>query len=388
MRTLNYLIFFPSLTFSVIAAEIFPWALLWSFTKKIKFSLILALLMTLLVGALASSMVLNGFQNALKDGLSVINPALAFIVMLSLSERSISKYQNIAKNIFWFLIVLGILQLSGILTPFTNIFEFIIPRGSAEVLGAGRGVSLLSSEPSRAGVEICFLYTVVRFKIDRQKKWLLDLIFFVFIVFVIKSAVALVFCVILFTIMRPYISFLGILLILNLLLIYSDNGIRSLILISQLLSSVNLMDLAHLIINQSGFRIISVFSSYYYGIFHLFPSGFGSWPYLILEAFHLAGFQASEISFFRIHGDGNFFSVKPTSFAAAFTLQQGLLIASMFFIFFYVGLRSKIQLNSIEGIACLVIFLFYVFVVGAVGNPVPWICTALLISKKIQKSHA
>lgn len=369
--------FFPSITFNVVPAEIFPWGVILFLLKKTKFFLweffvLLGFVFWTIVG------IQNGSPGeAVKTLFSYLNPILVLFYILHVSSASIYKMVRIAKGVLLFLIAVGCMQIMGLLGWLEFLFDAIVSRGGTEAVGGGRGVSLFSTEPSRAGVEIIFVYALLRFYHAGVKYvWFYDALIFIFVVLVIKSAVALGFLIVFFFLVRPKISL--VLIFIAAVFSLGSSDVRSLAVLSQILSSSDIATVLKFVFNQSGFRLISVFSSYNYALLNAFGSGIGSWPVSIVDALNLSGFSASEISYFRLYFSGEFSSVKPTAYAALLFLETGLLYGIILSCIFVAWLIHHVRVDR-RTFALTTIFFLYVFFMGAVGNPVPWIAYGLMV---------
>jgi hypothetical protein len=154
---------------------------------------------------------------------------------------------------------------------------------------------------------------------------------------------------------------------------------RAVALIFDVIKSGSFTEALRYLVSQSGFRILSVVSSYIYGLYTFLGSGIGSWEYLAVDSYHLAGFIPSDVRFFRYYYEGHFVALKPTAYGAIVALELG----SISVILFAFYLQSRLRLFSLSynkhELGVMVIFLLYVFLIGAVGNPVPWVCAALVL---------
>jgi len=141
-----------------------------------------------------------------------------------------------------------------------------------------------------------------------------------------------------------------------------------------LLMSGNMLDAFNVIIKQSGFRFISVYASYSYVFGNLMGAGVGNWELASLDAMRKTGFTTDEITFFKYHHDGNFVGVRPTSYFANMVLDFGIFAVPFILILsgWFKGFKSVPK-------PILVLFFFSFFLMGTVGNPIPWIVAALAI---------
>jgi hypothetical protein len=377
------MLFFPSVTFNILASEIFPWAILLRLVTRVRLKLtdVLILLMLtfwFLVGFFSYQ---SGVVVATMA--SYLNPLLAFILVLNCNDSYVNKINETLKFIFPIFCITAILQVLGMLTVFDVIFDFVIPRGGVIAIGEGRGVSIFSTEPSRAAVELLFMYgalTAMGYSFRGVKFGSLrsDLFIGLLILGVIKSATGLLFFFVLLAVRRPVLLW-PIVICISLILSYLAVETRALALIFDVIESGSFTEALRYLVSQSGFRILSVVSSYIYGLYTFLGSGIGSWEYLAVDSYHLAGFIASDVSFFRYYYEGHFVALKPTAYGALVTLELGFISVVLFA--FY--LQSRLRLFSLgykkHELGVMVIFLLYVFLIGAVGNPVPWVCAALVL---------
>lgn len=384
-QILNIFLFLPSVTFNLLKSEIFPWAILKYCLMRQRFSVAeIILLLTILLGSLVGIITYSPYA-VISSAASYLNPILAFILVLKSSPKYTKKIISIVNKMFWVLIVLGLLQVSGLFWFLDPIFEILVPRGSAIALGDGRGVSLLSAEPSRASQELVFMYAILvfcgQYSENRFKGTLLqDLLFLIFIVFVTRSGTGLFYALLYLCIRRPLVLFpVG--AILGAILIFLATEIRATSLIFNLSSQQSFESFYSELVLQSGFRFISVFSAYVYAINNYFGYGVGSWIDQAVISYSLAGFSLADTNYFHYYHNSEFVNLKPTAFMALVALEFGLI--GLLVISSYVCLKIvKIIKQSLE-ISSL--FIVSIFFLGSVGNPIPWICMALVVNLLKQK---
>lgn len=375
------MLFFPSVTFNFIGSEIFPWAIFLRLVSRFRLVFLDVLVLLMLTFWFLVGLISYQSLDVLTTFASYLNPLLAFILVLNCDEIYVKKINEMLSFIFPIFCLTAILQAFGMLSVFEVIFDFAIPRGGVSNIGEGRGVSIFSTEPSRAAVELLFMYgalTAIGYSIRGFKFGSLrsDLFVGLLILGVIKSATGLLFFFVLLAFRRPVLLWpiLGCIFV---VLIYFAIETRAVALIFDVFESGSLTEALRFLVSQSGFRILSVVSSYIYGINNFLGSGIGGWAYLAVESYYNAGFIPSDVSFFRIHHGGQFVGLKPTAYGAIVALELGCI--SVIVLAFY--LQSRLRLFSIgyekHELCVIVIFLLYVFVIGAVGNPIPWVCAAL-----------
>jgi hypothetical protein len=360
-----------------------PWALaisliLWRrFNAKLIFPVFL-LVLNVVLFALYRQQVPSETIRSLAAYANVLIP---FFSILALDRRSCSKLRSALATTLFFLIAVGALQATGILTSLggEGIISFLVERGVAEQHGNGRGITLLSSEPSRAGYEFLFISaTFIQLFLKKPRRgFYADVAVLLVLALVIKSAVALGFGAVYFTFKYGLRAVLPIAALLGLFGFLS--GIvdsRGISILMSIFDAQSPYAAFVLLLNESGFRMISVYSAYMYGILHPFGGGIGFWETTSLLALEQSGLNASDISYFR-YRTGEFFSVRPTSFVSSLALDTGWI--ALLVIYPVIASSFRLLRTSRGDRGILAAFFFFIFVIGAIGNPVPWICVALLV---------
>jgi hypothetical protein len=131
------------------------------------------------------------------------------------------------------------------------------------------------------------------------------------------------------------------------------------------------------LLNESGFRVISVWAAYVYGFANPLGSGIGGWGPASLIAMDAIGVPATEIGFFASYSGGNVDGVRPTSFIADIFLEMGWVGFVLFVLAFWSYMTNKTLFNNIYARPVLVMFYFNLFVMGTIGDPLPFIFLAL-----------
>lgn len=151
------LILFPSVTFHLVPTEIFPYAI-FSIAYLGK-----SFVYVFLVGSIFG-MVGNIFWS----NLNIINFVASWGALTNatipffLTKKTL--YNFVLKSFylyFWIIISICLMQWSGLFYFLQPLIEAMIPRGSMIGLGGSRGVTALSSEPSRAAYEFCMVSYVI-----------------------------------------------------------------------------------------------------------------------------------------------------------------------------------------------------------------------------------
>lgn len=384
---LRVLALFPSINFGLLRSEIFPWAAIYSIfimrSLNYRFlGIVLLLFFSSLIFALKTDFVY--FSEHVRSFAAYLNPLLVFFALLSASDKEIVRVKKVFLCVFIGLLVLGLMQLVGILSPLGTLVSYLVPRGSAESLSTlGRGVTLLSSEPSRAGYELLFIYAAVRTLYNvNGNRYIYDLLFFLYILVVIQSAVSalLTLFYLLLLYKGRYLSLLLLLPFLMVAISYIDS--RATIFLSTVMDSSSIVSLFDYLLDSSGFRLISIISAYWYGIMNIFGGGVGLWQLSSIEALDATGISASEVNYFLYFNNGEFGGVRPTSYAANLMLDTG-----SFGLIFFITIMKKylfiLRTSALDSVtAAGNLFLFSFFIIGSVGNPIPWISIALVIRQE------
>jgi hypothetical protein len=380
-RLARVFLFLPSVTFGVPLSEIFPWGWANVLVHRIRLKPHQLLLLSLFGFVFLGSLLVNNPLSVLTTFASYLNPLLAFFFVINCNLKTLNSLQNVVKVLFAAYLVLGLLQILGFLNWLSFAFDVLIPRGGTSVAGGGRGVSLLSTEPSRAGIELVFLYATLclngRFG-GRHRELLFDILVLFFILLVVRSFIGLAFFMLYFGAKRPL--HLGVLVLLSpAVIVWFDDATRSISIIKTVLSAHSISEIWGFIFNQSGFRLISVYSAYVYGFNQLIGHGIGSWESVAAYSYVFAGFSPNEVSYFVTHVESEFVSLKPTAWFSLLFLELGatfgLLITGLCL---YIGYK-EVARCSVAILPMVLIFLVSVFLTGAVGNPIPWVCLAMSI---------
>lgn len=379
MKLLRTLLFFPSLTFNIFNAEIFPWAFIYGVIKSKHIGYRLFFIILLMLGSfIFTSIFHNGifFLDSVRSMFAYLNPLIIFFVLIKINLQKTIIFRNLINKIFIFLIVVGLLQSTGIFSFISEYIVYLIPRSSFANFSKIHGVSLLSTEPSRAAIELIFIYAFIRSanNLKRINKFLLDLFMFIFLVIIIKSMVGLVLYLIL---NFMYYKLKVLIPILTLVVITSTINIdsRALILFQQIISEISFVDVYNIFLNAAGTRVVSVLSAYSDGLTSLFGNGVGTWSVSSVNAMINIGYDPKEISFFVKHSNSEFVGIRPSAYFANIALDFGI-IGMVIYIISFINIFKKYYKNRVTK-HLLYLFLFSFFFIGATGNPVPWVLLAI-----------
>jgi hypothetical protein len=391
----SLLLFFPSITFSVIPAEVFPWALLFVifYLKRVDYPILL--LSLLLFTSAIMTLILKGSPVVLEVFRSLaayMNVLLIFALLMQGNPKILFKLSKIARFVFILISILGVLQLSGLLSSFDQYFKMLIPRGYASSLDfmGGRGVTLLSSEPARAGIEYLFIYMVVRTAFIKPKQTVYGDIFVgLFLLFFIKSATSIAFYLIFIALFYRYfvvIMLPALLAAFYLLFIQLDfQGGRVVILVKELLEQSSFDEVFYIILNTSGHRVLSIIASYNYAFYSIIGGGVGNWMESSLIALEYTGYDLSTLNYFKVHGESDAVPIRASGFFSNLLIDTGLIGGAVFLWYLYSKFKKYWVLYQ-EAKPIILLFLIKILFFGSVGNPVSWVSVALCLTfLKMQK---
>lgn len=388
-KILSILIFFPSITFGVYSSEIFPWGIIFAIfymrhiNKYLLWILIILCLSTCLV-LFHSFISLQPVQTDILRSLAAyMNFLLLAQAFLMLSTKKVIYIISLSRKIFWFLIILGLIQNIGS-DSLGYIIQSLIPRGAGSALTEiNRGVTLLSTEPARAGIELMLIYLIHRIRQDNSiRNTLIDIFLLMYLAVIIKSFSVVVFALSAFAIIHVKFRFhflsilgsilLGIVGIYFIINILPQIGGRAgdVVIFLQDIEAIN--DGLFYIANESGNRIIGLYSFYKFGIFHPFGFGVGSWPYASIQAINESGFDYRDFRFFDVVGNGQIIPFRGAGIISNLMLDVGLLGTLLLTYLFkklmlFYGSFNKLSVKAFW------IFLIKIAFFGSPGNPIVFI---------------
>jgi len=390
MRTaLSILLFFPSITFGLLSAEIFPWAFLVSIVyirtlnKNIFF--ILVIFITSSLYSLYQFSFNHNQIDLIRSLATYANVLFVSQYILSLNEKQIFKLARIGKFIFFFLVFLGFLQSIGSLT-IDSIIKLLIPRGSGfSLIESARGVTLLSTEPARAGIELTLIYCIYRLTLLKSSTFhIFDILLIIFQIAVIKSTSSVFFSFIFIGLM--YLSFRG-LLILPLIIAMGFyflsffEGNRASDLVLAIAELEDLSAVTFFIVNESGNRLLGLYSFYKYGFYHPFGGGLGLWPETSMQAVIESGFDYTSIRFFDVVSDGRLSPFRGPGLISNLMLDIGIIgtsVVSLAFVKIIKPLKNFLRYEKFGHVAIL-IFLIKISIFGSPGNPIPFLMLLIIL---------
>ena len=391
-RILGTLVFLPNVMplKALFSAEIFPWAFLYALRKDFRLTLGYGLFLGyILISALT---MLGSFSSVLVPAralFALINASMIFFLLVHVDDEEYSGLVKLFHGVFIANLVLCMVQFLGLFPPFLEpIFRLFIDRFTHEIYGGGRGVAGLFAEPSYASMAIhyYFAFFMLTKKINPRSVLGVAAIvgIVVFDLFIIRSVTGVVMILIYLMSMQRAQYLLKAGLVVMLLLggvIYqfgkSPNAPRSVETAYDFFKYGGYQDPMPWLLEQSGFRFVSVWASYKYGFTHPFGSGVGGWGPASIQAMDDIGIKASAMSFFATAMGSEYQGVRPTSFAAGLMLETGLIGLVLFLLAFWPYLTHPALYRDIHTRSITIFFLFNTFALGSIGDPLPFVFLAL-----------
>lgn len=383
IRLLQY---FPSITFGYPFAEIFPWSIIYGLPKikKTIFSEIFILFFLILCSALYVIFT-EPYKSleAIRSSLAYINGLLPFVYIGLNKSTENTKLARASVLAFLIIFVVSMIQVFGIGMLYDPLFKFFVPRAYGESLTeyGGRGVTALSSEPSRAAIDFIFItLTYVGTQcVRRSEKAVLILIMCIIVIFIIKSADGMA---LFFLTCMAFVGFFRAILlaaVASVLIlvssIYFGTESRLVYLINDVIRFNSALEVFDYAVNVSGFRIPTIIASLNSLPENLFGFGVGNWQTSSVNLLVNLGIQPEKLDYFVENGASNFIPVRPTSLIANIAADLGLLGVILFLIPF-----AKIILHCKDVRPHVFLYLAYSTILGSVGDPVPALFLTLCVS--------
>lgn len=392
---LSYLVFLPNLSplSTLFKSEIFPWAFFFSIRSALKVNLGYLLFVSYL---LLSSLFLGNLSSPLvplRSLFAILNATVIFFAIQNLGKKETEWLEKALIVVFLANVGMACLQVTSLFpkawVPFVQLF---LERFTGTPFGEGRGVAGFFAEPSYLGLatHYFFAYTIYKLKIAPATflgMILLGLLLF-FDLFFIKSVTGILFFAVYVLALPetrrlwkalPYLvlTFFGLLFLAGQL----TELPRALDFMYQLVYAGQAGDIWPFLMSESGFRVVGVLSAYWYGFLHPFGAGIGNWGPASLAAIGQLGISTAEIDLLIESTLENFEGIRPSAFVADIFLEAGWVGFTLFLLVLrpfrkYVAALFKRELRPIT-----VLFLFNMFFLGAVGDPIPWAIMGLVINK-------
>jgi hypothetical protein len=375
---------------ALFSAEIFPWAFLYALRKDLKLTMVYVFFLVYLV--VSVGMHWGSFTSVLVPArafFALVNASLIFFLLIKIDSEEYRMLVRIFEWVFGINVFLCIIQFLGLFPSFLEpIFRLFIDRFTHEIYGGGRGVAGLFAEPSYASMSMhyYFAFFMLSRKINPRSQLGIAAIvgMIVFDLFIIRSVTGLVMILIYFASLQKARDLLKAGLVIVLLLGgiisqfgNSPNAPRSVETAHDFIKYKNYQDPMPWILEQSGFRFVSVWAAYKYGFTHPFGSGIGKWGPASIQAMDDIGIKASAMSFFASAMGSEYQGVRPTSFAAGLMLETGIVGLVLFILAFWPFIREKALWQQEHTRSVIIFFLFNVFALGSIGDPLPFVFLAL-----------
>lgn len=391
-RILGALIFLPNIMplKALFSAEIFPWAFLYALRKDLRLTLGYALFLGYIL--VSAVVMLGAFPSVLVPAralFALINASMIFFLLIHVNDEEYGWLVKIFHGVFLANLGLCVVQYLGLFPPFLEpIFRLFIDRFTHEIYGGGRGVAGLFAEPSYASMAIhyYFAFFMLSKKINPRSVQGIAVIvgIVLFDLFIIRSVTGVVMILIYLLSMQraQYLLKAGLVVLLFLGgVIYqfgkSPNAPRSIETAYDFFKYGGYQDPMPWLLEQSGFRFVSVWASYKYGFTHPFGSGVGGWGQASIQAMDDIGIKASAMSFFATAMGSEYQGVRPTSFAAGLMLETGIVGLVLFLLAFWPYLKVRALYRDTHTRSITLFFLFNTFALGSIGDPLPFIFLAL-----------
>lgn len=391
-KLLGFLLFLPNLTPAgpLFRSEIFPWAFLFSFRRNLQLTWpYLAFVAYLSMSALVMFPTLGSPLIPARALFAFVNATIIFFALIACGDKEY-RFLNMAVFVVLLLhVVVSLLQFAGyfprMLVP---VMRFFVERFTAEIYGGGRGVAGLYAEPAYAAVAVhyFFAYLILVRRADTKKLPVIGLIvaLALYDIFILRSFVGLVMFVLyvlsLFNRRQLIIAGVATMIVLAVLIRTigpHDDAPRAISIAYSLIIEQEYTDFVPWLVENSGFRFISVWGAYVYGMVHPFGSGIGAWNNASISAMEALGLPAETIAHFASEHGGQFEGVRPTAFAAGLMLEGGMVGLALFLLVFVPYLSRREFFVSPHARPIWLFFVFNTFALGSIGDPIPFAILAL-----------
>ncbi|MEY3085966.1 MAG: hypothetical protein RL037_2185, partial [Bacteroidota bacterium] len=306
-NVLSLVVFIPNLTpfRELFSSEIFPWAFFYSLRRNLKFNaLFIIFLAYMFVSLIAFQGLANNFMSSVRSVMALLNASLIFIAIQNVDSRRFEMINRgfIVVAVFNFILI-ALQSLEAIPKFIEPAIQNFIPRFNVGSWGSGRGVSGLFSEPSYLSISFQYfvIYLLYIYQVSFSKLLGIGILFLLVFtnLFVIKSVTGTIMSlvIILGLMKRKYLLLFSALVVifsvgLYLLLRNSENLPRSLEVVFSFMDNRDYQDPLPVLLEQSGFRLVSIWSSYSFGVQNLLGSGIGNWPAASVSAMESIGVPA------------------------------------------------------------------------------------------------
>jgi len=389
MRTfLSSLLFFPSITFGLLTAEIFPWAILYALVYVRRYSIPLLLVMSILIASGVSVGFSNGFHtNTNSDVIrslgAYINALMGLQIVIAASAKESARLLRVLFAVLLASVCMGLLQSSALLDV-DWLIQALIPRGQTDaLLDSGRGATLFAAEPARAGVELVLMYATCRLTfLGRRNSIALDLFFLAFQVLIIKSASAVALSVLFLGIIYANLKYVWVVITLSCaagLFIALNPDSRVALLVHGIFEIEGLSEALFYLANESGNRILSIYTFMYSGLSQPFGAGVGAWPESSIQAIIASGVDWTQFRYFTVVSDGELSPFRGSGLIPNLMLDIGVVGTIVLLIGIYFAISNRVYwCREAKQVSILIFFKMLMF--GSPGDPIPFLALALVFS--------
>lgn len=323
-----------------------------------------------------------------------LNILLISQVLLLLSKNRIEFVCLISRRIFWGLLALGIIQTLGS-DLLGSLIKLLVPRGEgSSLVESNRGVTLLATEPARAGIELTLIYLIYRLSkgMDTSNIYT-DLLVILFQALIIKSASSLAFTLGAFTIIYlnfkfdlvkalVTVLFAGILIYFVSSILPATGGRAGDLVLHIIENDLN-TEVLFFVANESGNRLLALYSFFISGVTNPLGHGIGAWPVSSMLAIQESGLDYRDFRFFDVVAGGNLVPFRGPGVISNLFLDVGV-IGTLVILFVFKHMLSKYRSFNEISIKAFWIFMFKILLFGSPGNPVVFIffISVFLLSKE------
>jgi hypothetical protein len=391
-KILAILIFLPNIMpFKMLfSSEIFPWAFLYALRRNLTLTLPYVIFIAYLL--ISVVLMLGNFSSLMVPArafFALLNASMIFFVIIKINDEEFKFLQKAFEWVFIANILFGFVQFFNLFPQFLEPFmRLFIDRFTVEAHGFGRGIAGLFAEPSYMSMSIhyYFAYFMLKRKIvhTSTQGYVAIGALILFDVFIIRSVTGIVMILVYLASLQNWQTLrkaLAVVIVFSVMVLLISRQMeeipRSIEVTIEFFEDKHYKDPMPLLLDQSGFRFISVWASYRYGFTHPFGSGIGGWGNASIEAMDDIGIPASMIGFFATAAGAEYDGVRPTSFAAGLMLETGIVGLLLFLIAFWPYYTNREVFNNPLTRPLLILFLFNIFALGTIGDPLPFIFFAL-----------
>lgn len=396
-RLLAHLLFLPNVMplTALLKAEIFPWATLYGAKGIFDFSKVYKWFLVFLTLSASWMFFSSGLSLSVvaRSLFAFVNATIVFFYVVQTKEEEYTWILKAFERILLINLIIIMLQYFHLFPVFLEpVFQWFIERFKALPFGEGRGVAGLFAEPSYAGISLYYYFAFYMFlhKIPpTSRKGILLLLGVLFVhLLMIRSLAALLLLAIyvLFSVEWRQLLRLAVPVVITFLLLVvifgsSENAPRALAVPYSFFANQEFRNPSAWILQESGFRFVSVLGSYAYLLTHPFGAGVGNWQEASLIGMEMLGVPIDIVDHFANQFDTDFDGVRPYAFLAGLALEGGLLPIILLFFALYPYLKIPLWRENQQAKTMLAFFIFTITGFGVIGDPLPFLFLALVVRR-------